>query len=67
MIKIRKDMNRYTLSINLSKGAEEKVAGLPQIGNMGDFRYISNQELGRWYKLDVGFQLPESDIDMRIL
>jgi hypothetical protein len=67
LIKIRKDLNLYTISINLSKGIKEKITHLPPIGNIEDFRYIPKQELENWYKIDIGFQPPESDIDMRIL
>jgi CRISPR-associated endonuclease/helicase Cas3 len=59
LIKIRKDLNLYTISINLSTGVEEKIVDLPLIGDVQDFRYIPEGELGKWYKLDIGFQLRE--------
>jgi len=34
---------------------------------MEDFRYVSKDELKNWYKYDTGFNLPESDVEMRII
>lgn len=65
LLKIKKDINQYTISIRLSKGKD--ILYLPPIGNMDDIKYIPRKNLENWYKLDVGFQTPESDIDLRIL
>lgn len=65
LLKIKNDLNQYTISIKISK--EEKVQNLPPIGKMEDLKYIPHKNLENWYKLDVGFQAPESDIDLRML
>jgi CRISPR-associated endonuclease/helicase Cas3 len=65
LLKIKKEINKYTLSIKLSKG--EILHYLPSIGKMEDFKYIPHKNLEKWYRLDIGFQLPESDVDLRIL
>jgi len=56
LLKIKKDINQYTISIQ-SKGEENN---LEPIGNMSDYRYVPRKDLKNWYRLDVGFYIPET-------
>ncbi|MEA2054554.1 MAG: helicase-related protein, partial [Candidatus Thermoplasmatota archaeon] len=67
LLEMRRNISSFTLSINCSKKLEEKIGYLPSVGEMEDFRYIPKEDLDKWYKLDVGFQPPKSNIDMIIL
>ncbi len=67
LIELRKSINSFTLSINYNERLEDKIDHLPPIGKIEDFKYIPKEDLDEWYKLDVGFWPPESDIDMRLL
>lgn len=67
LLEIRKDINSFTLSINCDKDLKDKITNLNPIGKNENFRYVPKSDLDKWYKLDIGFCLPESDTDMRIL
>ena len=68
LLALRRDLNSYSLSIRGgNKVIDEIKAYLPGIGEMEDFRYVSRKELKNWYKYDTGFNLPERDIEMRII
>ncbi|MBC7081360.1 MAG: CRISPR-associated endonuclease Cas3'' [Thermoplasmatales archaeon] len=65
LLKIKKEFNKYILSIKLPK---EEYLNLPQLGDMGDFKYIPFKNIRDWYKSDIGFQVPgKSDIEFRTL
>jgi len=67
LLEIKKHINSFTLSINYNKKLEKEIGHLPSIGRIEDYKYVPKNKLGKWYKLDVGFSPPESDIDMRML
>lgn len=64
-LRIRKDINQDTLTINLSKRTES-IIHLPSLGEE-TFKYIPRKDLRNWYKLDTGFYAPENDVSMRII
>lgn len=65
LLEIKRDINQYTLSINVSR--EDVIRHLPPLGKKEDFKYIPHKNLENWYELDTGFQVPETDIDLRML
>jgi len=67
LLEIRKHINSFTLSINYNKKLENEIGHLPSIGRIEDYKYVPKNKLSEWYKLDVGFSPPESDINMRML
>lgn len=67
LLEIRKHINSFTLSISYNKKLEDEIGHLPSIGRIEDYKYVPKKNLEEWYKLDVGFWPPESDIDMRML
>jgi len=64
LLRVKKDINQYILSIKLSKG--EEINQLKPLGNMDDFRYIPLKSLKDWYKSDTGFYVPEFVNDFMI-
>ena len=68
LLALKRDLNSYSLSISGRREViDEIVTYLPGIAKMEDFRYVSKDELKNWYKYDTGFNLPESDVEMRII
>ncbi len=67
LLEIRKYINSFTLSISYNKKLEDEIGHLPSIGRIEDYKYVPKKDLEDWYKLDIGFWPPESDIDMRML
>lgn len=67
LLEIRKHINSFTLSISYNKKLENEIGHLPSIGRIEDYKYVPKNKLAEWYKLDLGFCPPESDIDMRII
>jgi len=64
LLRVKKDINQYILSIKLSK--REEINQLKPLGNMDDFRYIPLKSLKDWYKSDTGFYVPELVSDFMI-
>lgn len=68
LLALRRDLNSYSLPIRSgNKIIDEIKTYLPSIGEIEDIRYVSRKELKNWYKYDTGFNLPERDIEMRII
>lgn len=67
LLEIKKHINSFTLSINCNKRLENEIGHLPSIGRIENYKYVPKNKLNEWYKLDVGFWPPESDIDLRML
>lgn len=67
LLEIRKYINSFTLSISYNKKLEDEIWQLPSIGRIEDYKYVPRKDLEEWYKLDVGFCPPESDVDRRML
>lgn len=65
LLRIRKAINQYTLSIRHSRKSES-IIHLPCLGGE-DFKYIPREDLENWYDLDTGFCAPENDVSMRII
>ncbi|MDK2979340.1 MAG: CRISPR-associated endonuclease/helicase Cas3 [Bacteroidales bacterium] len=63
--KFRTCINNFTLSINYI--GKDEIFQLPSIGELEDFRYVPIENLKEWYKVDIGFQPPQTDISMRLL
>ena len=55
LLKFRKSINEYTLSIRCNEELLKKVSLLPSLGQMNGFKYVPYRDLGNWYKLDIGF------------
>ncbi|MEM5819983.1 MAG: CRISPR-associated endonuclease Cas3'' [Candidatus Aenigmatarchaeota archaeon] len=58
LLKIKNEINKYTLSIKFSRS--KKISFLPPIGKLEDFRYIPIKNIKDWYKLDSGFTQPDN-------
>lgn len=67
LLEIRKHINSFTLSITCNKKLEDEIGHLPYIGQIEDYKYVPKNELKEWYKLDMGFCPPTSDINLRIV
>ena len=67
LLEIRKHINSFTLSISYNKKLEDEIGYLPSIGRIEDYKYVPKKDLEEWYKLDVGFCPPKSDINMRMI
>lgn len=67
LLEIRKHINSFTLSISYNKKLEDEIGHLPSIGMIDDYKYVPKKNLDEWYKLDIGFWPPESDIEMRMI
>jgi CRISPR-associated endonuclease/helicase Cas3 len=68
LLKLKREINSYTIPVRLGKKMEEEIIFLPNLGGTDDWKYIPNEKLDMWYKRDIGFE-PSEDIDrqMRII
>jgi len=65
LLKLRKDINRYCLSIRAGKNNMDMIKReLPTIGNIEDFIYVPIEKIKDWYKPDTGFNVPEDTVWM---
>ncbi|SCG85878.1 CRISPR-associated nuclease/helicase Cas3 [Methanobacterium congolense] len=67
LLKIKRYINCFTLSIRCNKNLRDNIDGLSSIGDNTIFKYVPNNDLRKWYRLDIGFCIPETDIDNRML
>lgn len=62
LLRIKREINSYTISVALGKKIRDKITFLLPLGDTDDWKYIPNEKLDMWYKRDVGFE-PDEDID----
>lgn len=68
LLLLRKDLNFYSLSIRGGdKIIEEIKTHLPNIDEIENLHYVPQEMLNDWYVPDTGFNVPESDVKMRIV
>lgn len=58
LMKIKKDINQYTLSIESNK-MKEKIIHSPTFKKIGAFTYIPKEEISKWYQPDTGFEVDQ--------
>jgi len=59
LLKIRKKLNDYTISVKYLEKIKTTILELNKISNLDGFRYISKNELERYYKIDSGLNFEE--------
>ncbi len=68
LLKWRKELNEYTLSIKGSDKVIDKIeiSHPPFLGN-DSFRVIRSSDLNNWYDKETGFKIPDSTLDLRMI
>ena len=60
LLKMRKSINEYTISVRYSRKTET-IESLPLL--TGEyFRYVPYEDRDKWYKFDTGFEVPKEDV-----
>lgn len=60
IVRLRRALNPYTLSIRCNRALENSMETLPKMGDLEEFRYIRKSDLPYWYELDTGFSPPQN-------
>ncbi len=71
LLKLKKALNKYSLSIRCNEERLDKITTLPPLFNKKEekwaFRYIPRNQVEKWYDKESGFDPPESTFDMRAI
>lgn len=68
LLKLKREIAPYTLSIKLKEQIKKNLSSLPPVGNLDALRYVPRDECKYWYKKDVGFQVSKhGEREARIL